>query len=71
MTEENKEIETENKIGEKVKKRGKCRIIASCLCIFLLFISIFCCACGNKEKNETNVGLKPNLQSGKIECPPF
>jgi len=61
MTEENKEIETENKIGEKVKKRGKCRIFASCLCIFLLFISIFCCAGGNKEKNETNVGLKPNL----------
>jgi len=31
------------------------------LTILLLFISIFCCACGNKEKDETNVGLKPNL----------
>ena len=61
MTEENKEIET-----DKEKKHSKCRIFASCFCVLLLFISIFCCACGNKEENETNVGLKPNLQSENI-----
>jgi len=55
MTEENKEIET-----DKEKKHSKCRIFASYLCIFLLFISIFFCACTNQEENKI-------LQSEKID----
>jgi len=38
MTEENKEIEIENKIGEKGKKRGKCRILPH---VFSFFYFLF------------------------------
>jgi len=50
MTEENREIEAEN-TGGKVKKCSKSRIFASCLCILLLFVSIFCCSCTNVKHN--------------------
>jgi len=46
MSEENKEIET-----NKEKKHSKCRIFASCFCVLLLFISIFCCSCTNEKHN--------------------
>jgi|GEM_PF-2525510 len=48
MTEENKEIETADMTDNKEKNWCKRRLFVPCmLCILLLFISIFCCACTN------------------------
>mgnify|MGYP006916075171 CR=1 FL=1 len=58
-----KDKENLGKENENTKKNWcKRKLFAPLFCFLLLFISIFCCSCTNKDERE-DVGLKPNIQS--------